>query len=80
MLQYGQFKNPATNNSIIEHNELKKYISNLARYPLPLDVAFPLFEWKVLFRKGNYAGLIQKLPDSILNKSFAAKKTTPTVF
>lgn len=76
----GNLKNPATNNSIIERNELKKYISNLARYPLPLDVAFPLFEWKVLFRKGNYAGLIQKLPDSILNKSFAAKKNNSYSF
>ncbi|MEP6712172.1 MAG: hypothetical protein ABJA37_07150 [Ferruginibacter sp.] len=71
----GNLKNPATGNSIIETNELKKYISNLTNYPLPLDVAFPLFEWKVLFRKGNYAGLIQNLPDRILSKSFVTIKT-----
>jgi hypothetical protein len=64
----GNLKNPGTNNSIIEADELSKYIGNLNAYPLPLDIAFPLFEWKVLFRNNAYAGLIQALPDSLLNK------------
>lgn len=61
----GNLKNPATNNSIIETEELKKYTANLSSYSLPLDIALPLFEWKVLFRENEYRGLIQHLPDSI---------------
>ena len=69
----GNLKNPATKNSIIETEELKKYIDNLAAYPLPLDVALPLFNWKVLFRNNTYAGLIQNLPDSLLTNPFISK-------
>ena len=67
----GNLRNPATKNSIIEAEELKKYMGNLPGYPIPLDVAFPLFDWKVLFRNNSYTGLIQGLPDSIFSTAFA---------
>jgi hypothetical protein len=70
----GNLKNPAINNSIIETQELKKYIANIYSYPLPLDVGLPLFDWKVLFRNNIYTGLIENLPDTVLNNSFALKK------
>lgn len=70
----GNLKNPATKNSIIETEELKKYVGNLATYPLPLDVGLPLFNWKVLFRNNIYGGLIENLPDEVLSNSFVLKK------
>lgn len=70
----GNLKDPLTKNSIIETEELKKYLGNLANYPLPLDVALPLFDWKVLFRHNVYTGLIENLPDSIFTRSFAQQK------
>lgn len=70
----GNLKDPGNDgNSIIEPNELKKYISNLDDYPLSLDVALPLFEWKVLIRQNSFAGLMQELPDSSLNNELIAK-------
>lgn len=57
----GNLKSPLTNNSILDVDEMKKYTSNLDTYPLPLDVAFPLFSWHVLFRENGYAGLIQNI-------------------
>lgn len=63
----GNLKNPETKNSILETSELQKYIGNLNDYPLPLDIALPIFDWNVLFRQGQYAGLINQLPDSLLN-------------
>lgn len=63
----GNLKNPETKNSILDTEELQKYIGNLNDYPLPLDIALPVFEWNVLFRQGQYAGLINQLPDSALN-------------
>lgn len=70
----GNLKDPAVKNSILETNELKKYISGLADYPLPLDVALPLFDWKVLYRNNLYTGLIQNLPQTVFTNSFSQKK------
>lgn len=70
----GNLKNPATKNSIIETDELKKYTANLSNYPLPLDIAFPLFGWKVLFRDQIYKGLIENLPENIFTPSFSNQK------
>ena len=69
----GNLKNPATKNSILETEELKKYIGNLFTYPLPLDVAFPLFDWKVLYHNNMYTGLIQGLPDTAFSNSCCIK-------
>ena len=69
----GNLKNPATRNSIIEAEELKKYTGNLGSYSLPLDVALPLFDWKVLFRANEYRGLIQHLPDSVFTGNLFKK-------
>ena len=76
----GNLKDPATNNSIIEASELKKYIGNLSNYSLPLDVAFPLFDWKVLFRNNTYTGLIQNLNDSSLIDTFIKNDNKRYVF
>ncbi len=70
----GNLKNPATKNSIIETDELKRYTGNLSNYPLPLDIAFPLFGWKVLFRNHIYKGLVENLPENIFTTSFSTKQ------
>lgn len=54
----GNLKDPATINSILNIGDLQKYTGNLAAYPLPLDVAFPIFSWYVLFSAHQYSGLI----------------------
>lgn len=74
----GNLKNPDTRNSILEAAELEKYIGNLQEYPLPLDVAFPLFDWKVLYRDRVYKGLIQGLPDFLLQQPGIARQNNNT--
>ncbi len=69
----GNLKDPDTKNSILETAELKKYTGALSNYPLPLDIAFPLFDWKVLFRNNMYKGLIGNLPDTVFKNSFTNK-------
>jgi hypothetical protein len=69
----GNLTNIETENSILEIKELQKYIGNLQHYPLHLDVALPLFDWKVLFRDGKFKSLINDLPDNILNTSLFKK-------
>jgi hypothetical protein len=47
-------------NSIASMKELKKYVSG-EPYPLPLDVALPIFNWGVLFRNEKFVGLLGNL-------------------
>jgi hypothetical protein len=58
----GNLKDVTAGNSIIEVAELKKYIDNLDNYPLPLDVALPVFNWQVWFGKDGYKGIIRDWP------------------
>ena len=64
----GNLKNPEVKNSILDVEELKKYSSYIGNYPLPLDVALPLFDWCVIFRNGAYVGLMQNLNIEQLKK------------
>ncbi|RYD92051.1 MAG: hypothetical protein EOP54_21445 [Sphingobacteriales bacterium] len=69
----GNLTNRATRNSIIEVEEMKKYTAGLNSYPLALDVAFPMFEWCVLFRNNNFKGLIENFDVAQLQASFSTK-------
>jgi len=62
----GNLRHPETRNSIIEDEELKKYIKNLNHYSLPVDIALPLFDWFVKFEGAEYKGLVHSfnLPQS----------------
>lgn len=66
----GNLRHPQTKNSIIEAEELKKYIKNMDHYPLAIDIALPVFDWWVKFNQNQYAGLVHTfyLPDSLHRK------------
>lgn len=63
----GDLKNDNTGNSILECATLEKYTYTLSSYPLPLDVALPIFNWKVFFHRGRYSGLVEALPAAALH-------------
>ena len=69
----GNLTNVNTTNSILDVDELRKYIGELKSYPLPLDVALPTFEWKVLFRRDTFKGIVENLSDSLLTKNIFNK-------
>lgn len=46
-----------TTNSILDVADLKKYLGGKA-YPLPLDIALPLFRWSAWQRDGTLQGLL----------------------
>ncbi|RYZ20810.1 MAG: hypothetical protein EOO16_15385 [Chitinophagaceae bacterium] len=62
----GNLKEAGTRNSIIDLRELERYTAGLRSYPLPLDVALPVFDWWVLFEGKEYRGLVY-LRDSALS-------------
>ncbi|MEY4937602.1 MAG: hypothetical protein RIS64_3961 [Bacteroidota bacterium] len=78
LLMMYNFLNPSDfneRNSIFEAAEAKKYLKNNAQYPLPLDVALPLFRWGIVYRSHKYFHLFNnlnsKVADSLL---FLTKK------
>jgi hypothetical protein len=55
----GNIKNPGAGNSILDPAELNKYSKDLNSYPLPLDLALPLFSWHVWFNSDQtFKGLV----------------------
>lgn len=78
MLMYynmGEVQNQTTQNSILDNAIGQKYIAQLSQYPLPLDVALPLFQWGVLFRNNRMIKLLNQLSESELadNQRFIKK-------
>ncbi len=55
----GALRMPGTKNSILEVSDVESYLKgNVNSYNLPLDFAYPIFGWGVLFRNGSYLGIL----------------------
>lgn len=71
----GDLRKYGDHNSIIDQRSVESYLGRLSKYPLKLDVAFPLFSWSVLFRNELYAGLLGKVTTTDLqNKNYFEKQ------
>ena len=57
----GEIDNPDALNSILDLDAARKYIASLDDYPLPLDVALPLYSWGVVYRRGRVVDLINNV-------------------
>lgn len=62
----GDLEDWNTDNSILDLEIGQQYFYNFQSYPLPLDVALPLFSWGVLFRQGRMIKLLNQLEASEL--------------
>lgn len=60
----GDLRKPGSHNSILDLDAMESYLgeNRVAGYPLPLDIALPLFSWSVLFRNGTaYTGILRNI-------------------
>lgn len=71
----GSFKNPNARNSILDYADVAAYLRKNVRYPLPLDVAYPTYEWTLWYRNGQFKGIVrdsatlnQHLSEDVLRK------------
>ncbi len=76
----GNLKLPGNNNSILDVNAAERYLDNLQDYPLPLDVALPLFSWCLLYDNQNrFTGILRDVQESDLaNNSIFYKRAKNT--
>lgn len=66
----GNLHFPGDNNSILDVNVAKSYLGNLKKYPLALDVAFPLFSWSLLYDEQNrFMGILHEVGENDLKNS-----------
>ena len=73
----GDLRDFETENSILDLKTAEKYLVNFDKYPLPLDLALPLFRWGVLFREGKMIRLLNGLSEADLrDTSFFQKRAT----
>jgi hypothetical protein len=57
----GDVQDPAESNSILNLETARNYYHNFDAYPLPLDLALPLWQWGVVFRDEKMTRLINGL-------------------
>jgi hypothetical protein len=67
----GDIENFQTSNSILSKNILSTYISKETEYPLPLDLALPVYQWGLVFRLGKLALIMNDISSNLFkNKNF----------
>jgi len=67
-----------SSNSIYDRATAARYTSTLAKYPLKLDVALPIFSWGLHIRGGKVIGLLNKVDDqTFLRDPNFRMKTAP---
>ena len=59
-------------NSIYDRNIAKRYLASLKNYPLPINIALPMYSWGIHIRDGKIIGLRNKIDVNNLknNSSF----------
>ncbi len=61
MLMCYNLNNPLskkTENSILENKVLESYLKDVKKYPIHVDIAFPVFNWVLLYKNNTYSGII----------------------
>jgi hypothetical protein len=56
----GEFRQYSEMNSILNYTSVEPYLSSIGGYPLPLDLALPVFQWGIHYRLGEVQGIISE--------------------
>lgn len=68
------WKKPQIKNSIYDLDAASQYTSTLNKYPLAIDLVFPLFRWAVFYRCNRFMTVINHLDSKILNQQKFLRK------
>lgn len=66
----GDVRKPETQNSILAIEDLKKYVLPPVKYPIPLDIALPIFSWGVVRRNEKTVHLLNDFAITAKNRKF----------
>ena len=68
------WKKPQIKNSIYDLDAASQYVATLSKYPLPLDVVFPIFRWAIFYRNNRFLTVINNLDNQLLSQQSFLKK------
>ena len=66
--------------SIYNQDDADKYVSWITRYPLPLDLALPVFSWAIQQRGGAVVALLESMVETELAASDLFARSTLTTY
>jgi hypothetical protein len=67
-------RDTATENAVFDYEIISNYVKKDAKYPLPLDIALPVFSWGAWFRSGDFKGLLGGWNESALSDTLVYKQ------
>lgn len=74
----GALRDWETDNSILDLELAQSYLENFSTYPLPMDLALPIFHWGACFRNGELLYLLNKKTEAdFLATALAHEKLGP---
>jgi hypothetical protein len=76
----GNIKEPVEGSAILDLSVGRQYIEASSPYPLPLDIALPVFQWCVVFRLGEVVSLINDFNEELLSDSTKYMKDTHNTY
>lgn len=76
----GDLRNTQTSNTIYDSLTASKYISSISGYPLPLDVALPIFTWGVQLKDSRAVKLLNNVCQKDIIASGLFKEIKPGYF
>ncbi len=66
----GDIESESTENSIFQVADAEKYVQGAPpKYPIPLDLALPLFSWTLVYREGEFWKIINGTPADLRDTS-----------
>ncbi len=75
----GDVEDVEETNSILNNKKAKAYLS-APEYPLPLDVALPLFSWALVYRLGDLSAIINLQDQQMLDSREQLEKLGPNLY
>lgn len=67
-------RNVKVENSILNTQSAKSYLEKVGAYPLPLDVALPIFQWTLLFEAEQLKGILRDVTGTDLQNDLQLEK------
>lgn len=71
----GDIRTLTPESSILDVPTAKDYLQNIGAYPLPLDLALPIFRWTLWYRRGQLLGILRGVdPEQLPQVPFLQKE------
>lgn len=79
MYNTGDFTDIRCQKPILDTHDAAPYLRHLGGYGLPLAAAYPIYSWRILFRRGKYVGIMHRDDDLPVMPGDSVVTRTPAV-